>query len=109
MTDPILELATITLAPGVTEQELVTAAAAFQRDFLDHQDGFIRRDMIRREDGRFVDVILWESRVQADAVFQRAMASPVAGQYFSLMQMDPETAETGVEHCPVLCSFTRKE
>ncbi|MEY1554347.1 hypothetical protein AB3Y40_01815 [Yoonia sp. R2331] len=105
MTQTILELATITLADGKSEAELLRASEAFQSEFLDHQDGFLRRDMVRRADGTFTDIILWESRAKADAVFERAMQSEAAGGYFAHMKIDPEKMDEGVEHCAVLRSF----
>lgn len=108
MSDQVLELASITLASGKTEEELLAASDAFQRDFLDHQDGFLRRDMARRSDGSYVDVILWESRAHADAVFERAQLSEPAAAYFGCMKFDPENMEEGVEHCALMNSF-RKE
>ena len=104
----VLELADISLAEGITEEQLLSASETFQRDFLDHQNGFIRRDMVRRGDGSYTDVILWESRAKADAVFERAQKSDVAGAYFACMKFDPDEAGTGVEHCPVVRSFVKK-
>ncbi len=108
MSDPVLELATIKLAPSSSEQDLLAASAAFQNAFLDHQDGFIRRDMVRKADGTYLDVILWRSRADADAVFERAQESEAVGQYFGHMQIDPESTDSGVEHCTLLSSFAAK-
>ena len=105
MTDKIIELAQFTLADGKTEQELVLASATFQRDFLNGQDGFLSRDLVRRSDGTYLDIIHWESREKADAVFARAQASEAAGQYFSVMSFDAKSAESGVEHCSLVGSF----
>ena len=105
MTDQVLELATIKLAPHSTEADLLTASKTFQEEFLNNQDGFIRRDMVRKGDGTFLDVILWESRAQADAVFERAQTSEAAGAYFGHMLMDADDMEDGVEHCVLVGSF----
>jgi hypothetical protein len=107
MTSAVLELATIKLAPHSAEADLLTASDAFQKQFLDHQDGFIRRDLVRKGDGIYLDVIFWKSRAHAEAVFARAQASEVASQYFAHMQFDPENMEEGVEHHNVLRSFAR--
>jgi len=107
MTDQIIELATITLAEGKTEDELLIASDNFQRDFLDQQSGFLRRDMVRGNDGSYTDIILWESRAHADAVFKQAMKSEAAGTYFSHMKMDEEKADEAVEHCALLRSFAK--
>ena len=107
MSDQVLELATINLAPGSTEQDLLTASDAFQAGFLDGQPGFIRRDMVRKNVGTYLDIILWQSRSHADAVFESAQKSEIVGQYFAHMTFDPENMETGVEHCALLRSFAQ--
>ena len=106
MTQEIIELAQVRLAAGKTEEDLLQASEAFQSGFLSWQDGFVRRDMVRRKDGPYVDIIKWTSQAQADAVFQKAQASELAGNYFSMMASDPENMDEGVEHCPLISSFS---
>ena len=108
MAQQVLELATIKLAPGSTEADLLAASEVFQRQFLDGQDGFVHRDMVRKGDGTYLDVILWRSRTHADAVFENAQSSEAVGQYFSHMQFDPDNMEDGVEHCVLLKSFSAR-
>lgn len=106
MSQGIVELAQIRLATGKTEADLLAASKSFQSEFLSGQDGFLSRDLIRKDDGTYVDIIRWQSRAQADAVFAKAQASEVAGQYFSVMQFDPDNMETGVEHCALIASHS---
>lgn len=106
MTDTVLEMANITLAPGKSEADLLAASEVFQRDFLNRQDGFLRRDMVRKADGEYLDVILWENRAKADAVFEKAQSSEAAGQYFAQMHFDPDAMDDAVQHYAVLGSFT---
>jgi len=106
MSDRIIELASIKLAEGKTEHELIKASEVFQEQFLSGQDGFVRRDLVRKEDGTYMDIILWESRTHADAIFEKAQKSEAVGQYFSLMDFNPENMTEGVEHCGLLKSFS---
>lgn len=106
MSDRIIELASIKLAKGKTEHELIMASEVFQEQFLNGQDGFVRRDLVRKEDGTFIDIILWESRAHADSIFAKAQKSDAVGQYFSLMDFNPENMGEGVEHCGLLMSFS---
>ncbi len=108
MSDEVLELASIILAPGSTEEDLLAASVAFQREFLDQQEGFVARYMVRKPDGTYLDVILWQSRAHADAVFERAQTSEVVRRYFGHMEFDLEDMEAGVEHCVVLRSAVAK-
>ncbi len=105
MTNTVLEFAKITLAPTASEADLLAASATFEAEFLTKQDGFIRRDLVRTGDGTYADVILWESREKADAVFAAAQTSPAADGYFEMMHMDPD-ADPGdiVAHYAVLRS-----
>ena len=106
MTQRVIELAQIKLAEGKTEQDLATASDAFQERFLEGQVGFLSRHLVRRGEGAYLDIILWESREHADAVFAKAQKSEAAGQYFSVMDFDTQSDDPGVEHCPILRSFT---
>lgn len=106
MSDRVIELASIKLAEGKTEEQLISASKTFQDQFLHTQDGFIRRDLVRKGDGTFMDIILWESRAHADAVLENAQNSLAVGQFFSLMDFDPEKMEEGVEHCVLMQSFS---
>jgi hypothetical protein len=57
-----IEFARFTLAEGVGESTLITASDALQKEFLSQQKGSIKRDLVRVADGKWADVIYWESR-----------------------------------------------
>lgn len=105
MTQEVIELAQIKLADGKTEQDLAAASDAFQDGFLNGQDGFLSRHLVRRSEGIYLDIIHWASREKADAVFAQAQKSEAAGQYFAVMQFDVQSDDPGVEHCSILRSF----
>lgn len=94
----IVELATINLADGKTEADLIEASNIFQKEFLDHQSGFIRRELVRNSNGGYVDIVHWESQEDVDAVMKIIESSPAVHQYFSVMKFDPENPNEGVEH-----------
>jgi heme-degrading monooxygenase HmoA len=106
MTQEVIELAQIKLAEGKNEQDLTAASDAFQRDFLNGQDGFLSRHLVRRAQGSYLDIIHWESREKADAVFAQAQKSEAAGLYFTVMKFDAQSDDPGVEHCSILRSFS---
>jgi hypothetical protein len=93
-TGPVIEWAPFRLADGVTEHELLVASETLQRDFVERQPGFIRRELLRGPDGDWVDLVHWEDEAAAQAVFSAAMESPVCAEYFRLMVM-PETGDPG--------------
>lgn len=70
----------------------------FQSEFLDHHPGFIRRELIRSSDGKYVDIVHWRSQEDIDALMQIIGSSPAVQAYFSVMIFDPENPNNGVEH-----------
>jgi hypothetical protein len=93
--DPMIECAPFRLRTGVTEQELLEASAAIQRDFLDRQPGFLRRELVRSDDGLWSDVVHWSDAGSAHAAVEAAASSPVCHRYFHLMAGADGGAEPG--------------
>lgn len=97
MNGTIVEWAPIKLAPGRTEADLMAASDAFQRDFLSRQPGFVRRELVRKGEGEYVDIVHWRSIEDARALMEKVEGSPACQAFFSVMQMDE--GETGcVDH-----------
>jgi hypothetical protein len=93
-----IEFAPFTLAEGVDESMLIAASDALQIEFLSQQKGFVRRDLVKIADGKWADVIYWESRESVEQAMQTAPNNPAALEYFQLMgntgESDPSTAIT---------------
>lgn len=106
MSHPIVELASIRLKPGVTEQDLVIASNRFQQH-LSHVQGFLRRDLLRLNETDFADLVYWRSREDADAMMAGAAASPECMAYFSVMDMAGMDPADGVKHYSRLASYER--
>jgi hypothetical protein len=75
----------------VDEAALIAAADDLQKEFLSRQKGFIKRDLVRVADGKWADVIYWESRESVEQAMQTAPENPAALSYFQLMA----TADNG--------------
>jgi len=102
----IIEWAPFTLRNGASEQRLMEASESLQRDFLDRQEGFLRRDLLKAEDGSWVDLVFWRSRADMDAAMKRVTESPVCHTYFSLMnEADSADPGAGVLHFQQRCSY----
>ncbi|HAV78387.1 MAG TPA: hypothetical protein DCX53_13650 [Anaerolineae bacterium] len=80
-----IEFAPFTLAEGVDEATLIAAADDLQKEFLSRQKGFIKRDLARLTDGKWADVIYWESRESVEQAMETAPENPAALRYFQLM------------------------
>ena len=105
----IVEIATINLADGKTEVDLIEASTVFQNEFLNHQPGFIKRELLRRSNGEFVDIVHWRSQGDVDAVMKIIQTSPAVEAYFSVMEFDPENPEEGVEHYSSIATYDRSK
>ena len=95
----VVEWAPFRLAPGAEEGALLEASEALQRDFLRHQPGFVRRELLRDADGQWVDLIVWTDHRSAMAAMTAAASSTACHAYFHLMEGgDNMDAATGVLH-----------
>jgi hypothetical protein len=83
---PVVEWAPFRLAAGVTEETLLEQSDALQRDFLEHQPGFLRRELLKGSDGEWVDLVVWADAESAEAVIAAARESATCHRYFGLMQ-----------------------
>ena len=87
----IVEWAPIKLAKEKTEQDLLTASDIFQREFLAGQPGFLSRELIRKADGEYVDIVHWRSQADVEAIMAKVENSPACATYFSVMDMSEGT------------------
>lgn len=105
MQQTVVEIATIKLAPGRTEAELDTASAHFQQEFLRHQPGFLRRELVRQDESNFADIVHWRSIEDAEAVATKIAGSAACESYFSVMDFDPEHTMAGVTHYTLIADY----
>lgn len=81
----VIEWAPFRLAEGAREADLLAASDALQREFLVHQPGFVRRELLRGADGQWVDLVIWRDEPAAMAAMTAAGSSAVCHSYFHLM------------------------
>ena len=105
MSNTVVEIATITLKPGKSEQELLAASEVFQEKFVKDLNGFMRRELVHLKDNEYADIIHWQSKEDADAVMEKAMGSEACQAFFSLMLMDETSSESGVTHYKSLATY----
>ncbi|WP_428244375.1 hypothetical protein [Gynuella sp.] len=100
MSQTITVLAPIKLAAGKTETELLTASERFQAEFVCHQPGIIRRELVRRDDGQFMDIIQFKDRKSLEDVMAEEQQSEVCMAFFAIMDMNATSAN--IEICESL-------
>ncbi len=94
----IVEMAPFKLAAGKSEQDLLLAWTTFQKDFLAEQPGFLRRELVKKPDGDYLDIVHWRSEADALAIMAKIEDSPACAMFFSVMDMGDGDGTTGVEH-----------
>ena len=87
MSDPITVLAPIKLAPGKTEADLLAASRRFQENFVSHQQGVLRRELVRTADGEYLDIVQFRSAEDAEKVMEAERSSPDCMEFFSMMDL----------------------
>src|SRR5690348_14514096 len=88
MADKVLELVVYTLKPGVTEEDFLEKSDATSR-WLEHQEGFISRDLVKpKDDERWIDVVWWESHETAQAALAQAETTPEVLPFLEAMDLE---------------------
>ena len=80
----IVELVLLRLQPGADEDAFIRAARATTSD-LRALDGYASRELLRAEDGQWVDIVHWSTRDQALAAAEQFPTLPSAQAFGSLM------------------------
>jgi hypothetical protein len=88
MTDPVTEIVTFRLAPGITDTAFLDAARGTGA-LVAAAPGFVSRRLSRGEDGTWTDHVEWASMDQAVAAARTVMADPAALPF--LRAIDPES------------------
>ena len=99
MANVTIEWAPFRLVDSADEARLVRASDALQAGFLSRQPGFLRRELLKGQDGQWVDLVYWESEEAAARAMQEAASSPACFEYFQLMvSADHADPGAGVLH-----------
>ena len=93
----VVEWAPFRLKEDVDEAELMKASRAVQAQFLSKQEGLLRRELLKGEGGRWVDIAYWKTHEAADRAAERFWENPVCLAYAQLMA-NPEDAGADVAY-----------
>lgn len=89
----------------MTEKQLIAASEKFQEHFVEEQSGYIKRELLHLEGRKWVDIVYWESKEDAEKVIKASETSPTCSEYFSIMEpFDPKAANNGVTHLKLVKS-----
>lgn len=100
----IIEFAPIVLKDSVSEEMLLKSSEILQRDFLMKQSGFIKRTLVRKSTGEYIDIVVWDSETSANNAANNSLHSRACSNYFQCMI---NTNESDVAHYTVIKEYTR--
>ncbi len=83
-----VEWAEFQLKKKVSEKELLKASDDLQQNFLQKQAGFIRRELLKKSEGSYVDILWWQTKKDAEKASDQVMQHPACLGYFQLMNVD---------------------
>jgi len=87
----IIEIAQFKLGTGVSEEEFLQEAEAVQKNFIEKQSGYIDHELLRSDDGLWVDVIHWNSMKEAQKAAKVMMGDPAAQGF--MQKIDPSSVK----------------
>lgn len=104
MSNIVTVLAPAKLAKGVTEAQLLAASAKFQKEFVSGEPDVLRRELIKKADGTYIDIVQFTSVEAAHQVIAREMESAVCAEFFSIMDMTG-AEDMEIEFHPSLATY----
>ncbi|NOH97553.1 hypothetical protein [Vibrio sp. 99-70-13A1] len=97
--------APITLAEGFTEADLLAASADFQKDFVANHPGILRRELVRKVDGTYLDIVKFRSREDMEDVIEKEQSCEAAAKFFSVMDLTDYNPEEAMETYTSLITY----
>ncbi|MCJ8339405.1 MAG: hypothetical protein MJK10_13130 [Pseudomonadales bacterium] len=105
------DLAVVEWAPfvknsPVTDRQLMAAADKVNIEFLSQQPGFIKRQLVKKNDTDYADIVYWATAADAGNAAAKVQNCSVCGEYFKLMDMQASaTSGAGFAHYQVLVNW----
>jgi hypothetical protein len=88
---PVIEIVKLKPARGVTEQEFLAASDRFEEDYMRKRPGFIRRTLLRGDDGTWAVLVDWDTVANAQASMDAFPNDPASAPFNAVI--DPATFE----------------
>lgn len=104
---PVTVLASAKLAHGVTEEQLLEGSQKFQDEFVAHEPGVLRREIVRKPDGTYIDIVQFRSEADMAEVIEKEMNSPICAAFFALMDLSDYDPDVPMETYVSLATYTR--
>lgn len=101
-----IEWAPFVKAVSVTDEQLVAAANTVNSNFLVNQKGFIKRELIKKNESEYADVVYWQTKADAITAGEKVSTCIECNEYFKLMAVEVNTGG-GFSHYTIIKSWSR--
>jgi len=101
--EAVVEWAPFKLRDEVNEAKLKSVSDQLQNEFLVKQKGFVKRELLKKGEKEWVDLVYWESQNDANNAMKSSESSTFCKAYFELMDMsNQDDNSNGVSHLKVI-------
>lgn len=98
-----VELASFTLADGVSEAMLLDERERVKTDFLAKTDGYLGRMLVKKDRRTWADIVYWQSMAQAEKAMEHIASSEACRRYFTCMAAEDHNDPThGATSCKTI-------
>jgi hypothetical protein len=86
-TGPVMEIASFRLMPSVSDADFLSAAQATEA-VVAAQPGFLRRSLLRDDQGIWIDMVTWQSLPLAQTAAETVVADPAFAPFGAAIAME---------------------
>jgi hypothetical protein len=83
-----IALAPFRLKEGISEDDLVKASDDFEEQFVQKQEGILKRILVKDGDGGYADIVFFEDAAAIDRVIEAEQSSEVCAAFFAIIEDD---------------------
>ena len=84
----VIEIVRLRPAAGVSEQDFLAASERFEQDYMRKRTGFIRRTLLRGDNGEWVVLVDWDTAANAEASMDAFPRDPASAPFNAVLDSD---------------------
>lgn len=81
----VVELAQFKAKQGVSDDEVLAASQEAHDGFLAEQKGYVNRELLKSDEGEWVDIVHWETMEDAQAAMQNFTGNPSTKKFVEVI------------------------
>lgn len=98
----VVEWAPFRKKGDVSDHQILSAAEYMHRKFYSKQRGFMKRELVKKSDGAFADIVHWRSQSEAAIAAAKTARCDICSLYFGLMDVEETGSCKGVSSYQVV-------